>query len=837
MKKFSKLSIPLFLIFIAARLFGQSVPPQNGIKLFFEKVFVHTDRAIYAAGEDIWFKTYITNAQDNHLIGTSKNLYVELIAPDNSIVNKEIINIAKGTGKGDFALADDIVPGNYRLRAYTNWQRNFGDNFIFEKAITVTAGESTTKSIAKAGIKTADKNIQQGNNTGLPVIRFFPEGGSLVSEVNAFVAVKAEDASGKGISVTGPILSASGDTVARFSCDSLGMGLFAIVPLAGQNYHTSVKYMGQTITAQLPAPLSSGLCLKAQKRDTLIYVTISCNNAAAANYAGKTLSLSVKHAGTAYIDQPIHLTDNQALLKIPASILPEGIAALTLYDDQHKPNCERLVYIEHPARQTKLNITTQKPVYKSREQVTVNIKATEGGKPVSGNFSLAAVDAGLNPPDASNITAYLLLQSDIKGQIEHAAKYFDTTNVNRARQLDMLLLTQGWRDFVWRRLADTAIKISYLPEQGFTISGMVATNESGKTGIPNANITLQLPKAVGQKMFFGKADATGKYYFDNLPLTGEQNVKLTTRDDKGNPNGLILVDSIFKNGLPVNHKNLVYNKISPELTTEIGKRVASVKTLDSITTLKEVKVQGTNTVALADQTAVTSGYKDEVLTVTPKDLSFNRLKDYILYKSQQAKPDPTNNDQIVFFADGKTYSPRIVVDNREQVFTDDDDVVLTSAYYSLYYNLPMTSVEKVVIKRLLAGLKAPTIKRTQIANPMGNSLAGSRIAGPENLFVIYLTLKPGAMFKNGRGITATNVQGYYEERSFYKPIHGGGGYDSQKPDLRNTIHWAPEVKTDSGGQATISFYNADPKSNIRITVQGVTDAGEPVSASKVYSVK
>src|SRR5476651_1540700 len=88
---------PIFfgLFLITTHLFGQTPPAQNGVKLFFEKVFVHTDRAVYAAGEDIWFKAYITNGQDNHLLGASKNLYVELIGPDNSIISKEIILINK----------------------------------------------------------------------------------------------------------------------------------------------------------------------------------------------------------------------------------------------------------------------------------------------------------------------------------------------------------------------------------------------------------------------------------------------------------------------------------------------------------------------------------------------------------------------------------------------------------------------------------------------------------------------------------------------------------------------------------------------------------------------
>ncbi|MES2277713.1 MAG: MG2 domain-containing protein [Bacteroidota bacterium] len=842
MKNLKSLLLTCTAMILGTHVFSQSAPPPatNTVKLFFEKAFIHTDRSIYAPGEDIWMKGYVVNAQDNHLIGTSKNLYVELIAPADTIAAHEIIRLDNGTGTGDFLLPTKIPAGNYRLRAYTNWMRNFGDNFIFEKIITITGNTSpgkTSGTSSAAGKSTAKTTAVSASST-TPVIRFFPEGGSLVNEISAIVAVKAEDALGHGIAVSGPILSATGDTVARFTCDSLGMGLFAMVPLAGQKYHSTLKYNGQTINATVPDALNSGLSLKATKRDTLIYITISANTTAAAALAGKPLTLSVKHAGAVYIDQQIHLNDNQAAIKIPESILPEGIAAITLYDDQHKPNCERLIYVNHPSRNAKLSVTTEKNTFKPRERVTVNIKATDANHhPVAGNFSLAAVDAGVDPYDAGSISAYILLQSEIRGQITHPERYFDTTNVNRTRQLDMLMLTQGWRDFVWKRLADTAIKISYLPEQGFTIAGSVKTS-SGKTAIPGANVTLYNSKTTGQKLFFTKTDAAGNYYFDNLQLSGEQSIMLTTRDDKGKANGYIQMDSLLKNSLPVNKANKFGTiNLSDELAAELQRRLPVNKNLDSITHLQEVKIKASKNVVLRDQTAVSSGYADESFTVTQKDFSFNTLRDYILYESKQAKPDPNNLDQVVFFADGKTYHPRIIINNKEEIFTEEDDADVQGHYYSIYYSLPMNVVEKVLIKRMLAGLKPPKISTNQTANAMGNSIANTRIPPPENLFIIYLTLKPGAMFANGGGVTNANIQGYYEARSFYAPLHNGESFDSSKPDMRNTIHWAPAIKTDANGQASVTFYNADPKTNVRIVVQGVTNSGEPLNAVKGYVVK
>ena len=58
-----------------------------------------------------------------------------------------------------------------------------------------------------------------------------------------------------------------------------------------------------------------------------------------------------------------------------------------------------------------------------------------------------------------------------------------------------------------------------------------------------------------------------------------------------------------------------------------------------------------------------------------------------------------------------------------------------------------------------------------------------------------------------------------------------------KPDARTTIHWEPYVMTDASGQATVNFYNADPKTKVRVVVEGVTDKGVPVTGSVLYNVK
>src|SRR5260221_13937245 len=135
-----------------------------------------------------------------------------------------------------------------------------------------------------------------------------------------------------------------------------------------------------------------------------------------------------------------------------------------------RPNCERLVNIvkDEPFH---ISITPDKQEYASKEKTTLQISVTDAqNQPVRVAFSLAAVDAGLIKASTGNIDSYLLLSSELAGSIEDAHHYFDPANAPRQQQLDLLLCTQGWRSFVWRQMADTSIKITYLPQPGITLS-------------------------------------------------------------------------------------------------------------------------------------------------------------------------------------------------------------------------------------------------------------------------------------------------------------------------------------------------------------------------------
>jgi hypothetical protein len=431
-KSIENIRLGIFFILISVPVFSQQ--KSNSFPLFFEKVYVHTDRDYYVAGDDLWFAAYLVNGKSNYPMGTSNNLYVQLIAPGekSKIVAREVIRVDSGFGHGDFHLSDSLVSGTYHLRAYTNWMRNFGDNFIFEKNIYITGTKESVKE---------NKGIIEKRKDD---IQFFPEGGTLVDEVSGTVAFKAEDANGKGIDVNGVIISSLGDTVSSFTDEHFGMGKFTLLPKAGVTYTAVGKFRNNIpFSKNLPFAVSNGFVMQAAVRDTNgILVNIATNEATLEQFKNGSLALKALNHGKIIFGFDVPVNQLQTTLRIPGSYFPAGVTALTLYDPAGKPQCERLVYISSHQKEA-LEIALDNPENAIGENISLSLNLKNAPENSVAHLSIAVVNAQTIPDGISNIRSYLELESEIKGKIEKPGTYFDTTNNNRLGQLDLLLLTQG----------------------------------------------------------------------------------------------------------------------------------------------------------------------------------------------------------------------------------------------------------------------------------------------------------------------------------------------------------------------------------------------------------
>jgi len=125
-----------------------------------EKIYLQLDGKVYTTDKTIWFKAIVTAASDHTLSKLSGVLHVELIDPDERIREKKLIKLEDGIGTGYFDLNKDYPDGSYLLRAYTEWNKNFGSDFFFKEYIQVFAPSMKAKEDPISNIMLLEK----GNN-------------------------------------------------------------------------------------------------------------------------------------------------------------------------------------------------------------------------------------------------------------------------------------------------------------------------------------------------------------------------------------------------------------------------------------------------------------------------------------------------------------------------------------------------------------------------------------------------------------------------------------------------------------------------------------------------
>ncbi|MDR0811353.1 MAG: hypothetical protein LBN23_03635, partial [Paludibacter sp.] len=122
-----------------------------------EKLYVHTDKPYYSAGETLWFAAYLTNAA-THITNTkSRYIYVELLdLGDSAVARVKILRDSVGF-QGYIKLPPEMPAGMYTFRAYTYWMQNAPKEFFFAKQIFI--GNDIDKRVNCAAVfGTADNN-------------------------------------------------------------------------------------------------------------------------------------------------------------------------------------------------------------------------------------------------------------------------------------------------------------------------------------------------------------------------------------------------------------------------------------------------------------------------------------------------------------------------------------------------------------------------------------------------------------------------------------------------------------------------------------------------------
>jgi hypothetical protein len=408
-----------------------------------------------------------------------------------------------------------------------------------------------------------------------------------------------------------------------------------------------------------------------------------------------------------------------------------------------------------------------------------------------------------------------MLESEIHGKIEHPSVYFDTLNRNRYKDMDLLLLTQGWRDFIWKRLLDSTVTFLHPYEKGITISGNLYSILGHK---PKRNVTISLGLMQDSKSIFkySQTDSLGRYSFENLDITGKWTVILSAHNKKFASNGEIIMNPVLSQPTPIRPPAQEYSYIEKKVTikdTAYGNEMSHYLALHNdkgLPTLqiKELEITGKSEPKneINKDMIALYGPPEYSLNITDNDGGYSDLFQYLNGRFPGFMAVPSNNGNYSFLYRGG-HNVKVVIDGM------------------VVPNQPASQMQL-----LVTGMQMSDIDKVDLIDGLGN--------GCDCVICIYTKRGQGS-FSSITSISDINttIDGFYQARVFSAPAYEIPRGENSPADFRTTMYWNPNILTDKDGNATISFYNDDKTDPVNIFVEGMAYRGIPLKATTNYLVR
>ncbi|XOV93112.1 MAG: TonB-dependent receptor plug domain-containing protein [Bacteroidota bacterium] len=775
-----------------------------------EKVYLHTSRESLTLGDTLYIAAYVLDGQYHRPTRVSGLLHVELISPQDKIVSSIQLSIdTLGRSHGDFAISDSLDAGNYTLRAYTQYQLNFDQDYLFTKSIKLLP-------------RLKQQEVMEELFDHIPEIRMdlFPEGGELIAGSTNSVAFKTTDQYGNPVVVSGVIIDESGKKVADVVNEHDGMGVFRVFPNAGSKYICNYEFSGRTFSQPLPSVLPAGYILHVRYNNHRWFTQVKPQNVSieetflVIQCRGKVLYIIRPQQGASEIRFSLKDTD-----------LPNGIIQLTYFDTLHRAVAERLIYNENPGAQMSLSLATDKKSYHKRDHVNLDLSLDFSGDETPGlaTLSTTVLPKSLYVYPIHTISSFLLLTSDLKGYIHNPYYYVDRSNPDRLKHTDLLMMTHGWRRFDWERVINGhEPDIDHFLEVGIRVEGSVQGYINRKKGVVS-DVTLSFmenPMYILQKTSL----EDGLFWFDGLDFTDTLTAIVKTlspkekKRDAGKVNSNTFIQ-IHEREIPsVKHRTLIPYHETPtdQLVIRRGEKLFDIA----------------------------SSFDERTIVL-----------DAIQIEDRAIKPDdPFKNRSGMIY---NTPSNRVVLDSFPATYQNIFQYLYTVPGVQVIGTPPNATVNI----RGAASFNSPTAPLYVLDGiPMEEDFINN--LNPQNVLFIDVLKGPAASIYGARGgngviaiysrgagdfrkvsdydpvgLAVFPLVGFTAPRQFYMPNYSHPSErEKVRPDFRSTIYWNPLLKVE-GGMATDQFFTSDETGEFIIYSEGITMGGDVFSGYSEYKVE
>lgn len=742
-----------------------------------EKLYLHIDRNIFTPGETIWFKGYLENKSYQSVIPTSNYVYVELLR--DSVFSRVLLKKSEEGFAGQMVLPDDIAPGEYIIRAYTNWNKNMPAEYMFYSKIRIVGSEGESEQ--EPTRKKPDL-----------IIDFYPESGRYFAGMMATVAFKTNYSTLKGI-----IKNSKGDKVADFCTEHDGMGRFMFLPEGGERYYAEILSDVKNDTKYaLPNPSGEGGMINIRYKDDEIIIHSFLLKGAA--------SLILHNGSEIYYCEPVGA--GSSVIRVAEKGLVKGINHALLMSHEGKVLAERLFFI-HEKDNVEIDLKFDKDQYKTRERVVVNATLKDSaGQPVAGEFSVSVLDGNFKLfSQEEGIDSYMLISSELKGKVNNPGFYFNRLIPLKERKsgADLLMMVQGWRYYDMEDLYSQQPQVKYGKEFNQSVSGYV--NSSGKRKSEGLSLTLFSPD-IG---YYYKGNFPGtNFYIDSLDF--QDGTRFFIQPDGKSWGKEFVVNTDNDHTAPL----IEYDKLYQ--TTMVSPDQKSAKNEIPVIYNDYIRIRKLNEVVLTE-----SAYYKPKHNPSPYGQPLERRS--VKERSDLKKDD--NKDVIDYIVENNPsfFKSGLSIDGDEKIYSQKTGTVVHKfKATSIGKSEPILYIDGLKQESTsdLKGLFVRDIETLAVLRGVDGALYGS-VWG-----VIMITTRRGdteKQIEKSNGIKISPL-GWQKPTRFYSPVYDTEElYNNPKPDYRTTLYWNPSIKTDKNGVATFEFYTSDYDNPFVIRIEGKTD--------------
>jgi hypothetical protein len=768
----------MVVLCILAQLKGYSQEEKRvkeGLDLFAslsrpQKIYLHFDKNEYQSGEIIWFKAYLFDGISHIPDTRSNNIYVELISIDGSTRDMRILRSKNGFSEGDLLLTDRLPDGNYIIKAYTDWMKNFGEEFYFTRHMYIINNEYEDI-IPRREVRQNRRFNRQIENMGRDHrIAFFPEGGHLLEGVTGRIAFRVVDNLGRGQEVDGEIIDNNGNVIKRVQTDHSGIGVFEITPEKGKTYHARLSINDRYRSYDLPESRPEGYAIRVDQDGEHIGISIASSFLPENRIYSQKLILVGHTRGMPGYDTTFYLPGGTTDIHLRRDKFPMGVTHFTLFTADHKPVAERLIYIDSG---DELNFDTRFDIKRVNGNDYIDIQvqvANSHGDPVEGSFSLSAVTGRpvMETQSYSDILTYILLASELEGPSEKftAQKYAVT-----GEMVDHLLLTFGWRRFTWDDvIAGNFRRINFEPAKGISLSGRLydPAREESLTNYP-----VHLEVMSGHDEFYSTSTGRkGHFTFSGLAYDGLIDIKLSSMRLPGDYPPVM--ELILDEGRDFSYTPGIYtHKQSITRRGDNWKRTRGISP-PSHSSINERHV-----------TPKVYGTPDQTIFI-----DYNTLADRTMFDVLRNRATGLSFDR-----------GQILIRGRSSLYLDNEARFMVDGMFvnrETFLNLYPREVERIEIFR-------------------GTSAAIFGIRGGTGVINAY-TRRPG--YQGFIDVKELVMLGYHAPGEFYSDLLSGGEALSDSRKGLKTVHWDPYLVSDEDGRINVRFAVPRGTERIELTIEG-----------------